>query len=1211
MLSRLTTRITLLRASLLNLPGRSPIRSTAERLMPSSLRTVSWVGMGMLGVGVIHMGLDSAALEQVGLLSSAARAADSYPSAGELVFSEFMINPATSSSNEWVELYSRATGARRLDGCVLREGTSGSGCLINGVQVAGNCFTLPTSTPVSVAAGDFALLANDAAYLSSTCSISAKADTSTVTLNNSGQETMDLYCPGESGTLVLITSMSYRWDTLGGTKGQSWQLSQEALVSGDASNPSSWCLAAIPDLQTCSTVVNGATVTDYGTPGTMNVCPVYVPPPPVPVGGVIFSELNVYPTSSTAAAEWLELKVLSAPNEEGRPPVQLNGCQLKVSTCGSLDSLSCLAQANPSFTTNVTLLASADAFPLVEGATLALGGSSSKTCLSYDPLDINTCLKSADVVYGTDVLFNSDRRLLELACPDENGTARTIDRVVYEKSVIDAECKEADEHCSWELRAASLDAVSNDDGGSWGAAPASALYAPAFEDGLPQQAYGTPGGDNAIGPRTYAGVLEAGMARLSELNIWPGSDPLTFDWIELEILADLPEGTDYFDLSTCELRTVSCETLDPLTCVSLEVQDSGWKSKDLLDSVEDGLLVTGPQRVLLGSSSSKTCAEVDTNGVCLTSVQGYFSSTIGLSNTETRLLELACPDSSGLMAAVDRVVYSKTWTDDVCGREDNKCSWELRPTAEEMAGREIIESDNDDPRAWSTAITPFTYGLENGAESTSNGTPGRDNSVELAAPTSGYPEPGWVAFSELMVAPSGSEPEWLELKGLEASEEGMALELAGCMLLLGDVEDDVPAACTPTEPGSCDAYLLPTYRQLPIAQGEYRVLSLSQPCLSYETSPERCAVPADLTYSELLFSNSTTQDLMLWCPKAGGGWQEIDRFRYDWDAYSDTCAANSRQTEGLAACSVAVQPEFLSASLNDDPYYRCVSSVEGNYQGSDGMWIAASPGKTNVCPALPSSPEPGSVIFTEIMIQPRNNDALSVEAHEWFELLNVTSDTYDFRACELVRDSLLEGDVINLGARDSVSLVLQEALSEPGVHQVWALDGCVLAGPDGCEQPEDGAPSETTLAADVAYSGLTFSNDARQRLAIECVGPADSRWVVDEFIYDAGVNRVEEGHSWQLGPEFYSAAGNDTAENWCEASFQQCFFSAEDACNYGTPGKENACGGRVLYDGDVAPSCRCEQSPAERGAAGRLGQSLLLMMALLGWARRRVPHARK
>lgn len=1153
--------------------------------------------------GLVTLGLGSA-----GLLTPEAHAADPYPVPGELVFSEFMINPATSTTNEWVELYSRATGARRLDGCILREGTAGSSCTINGTPVTGNCFTLPTSTPLSVAAADFALLANDAAFLSSTCGVSADLDTSTITLNNSGAETMELYCPGTSGALEVVASMTYRWDTLGAAKGQSWQLSQEALAEGDATNPASWCLATLPELQSCSAVVSGATVFDYGTPGAMNVCPVYVPPPPVPVGGVIFSELNVYPTSSTAAPEWLELRVLSAPGEEGRPPVQLNGCQLRVSSCASLDSASCLAQVSPTFTTNVTLLAGADSFPLVEGASLALGGSTSQTCLSYDPLDSNQCLKRADVIHGADVLFNSDRRLLELACPDENGTARTIDRVVYDKSVIDADCQDADGHCSWELRAASLDALSNDDVGNWGAAPASALYVPAFQDGLPLQAYGTPGAENAVGPRTYAGALEAGMARFAELNIWPGSDS-AFDWVELEILGELPEGTDYFDLRSCELRSFTCDTLDPATCISLELEDSGWKSRDLLDAFGDGLRITGPQRVLLGASSTKSCAEVDANGACLTPVQGYFSSTIGLSNSETRLLELACPDSTGLLAAVDRVVYAKSWTDDVCGRADNKCSWELRPTAEELAGRTVLDTDNDDPRAWSASVEPFTYAIENGAESKANGTPGRENSVEVLTPTSGYPQPGWVAFSELMPAPTGNEPEWLELKGLETVEEGLSLELSGCMLLLGDVEGNQPVTCTPTVPGSCDRYLLPTHRSLPVSQGEYRTFSLSEPCLSYESSPETCSVPTDLTYSGLSFSNSLTQELMLWCPQPGGDWQEIDRFRFDWDDYEQTCAANSRQTEGLAACSIAVQPEFLSASLNDDPYYRCVSSVEGNYQGSEGMWIAASPGKSNVCPALPLSPEPGSVIFTEIMVQPRNNSELIIEAHEWFELLNVTSETYDFRACELVRNQVLEGDLVSPDGADAVSLAQLETLSEPGVHQVWALDGCILAGPDGCPEGEDGAPSQSGLAADVAYSGLTFSNDARQRLALECVGPNNARWVVDEFIYDAGVYRVEEGHSWQLGSEFYTATDNNTAENWCEASFQQCYYSAEDACNYGTPGEENACGGRVLYDGDVAPSCRCEQTPRTGRPLGQLGQSLLLLAVGLVWSRRRAQRA--
>lgn len=1169
--------------------------------------------------------------------SSTARAADPYPNPGEVIFTELMINPSTGNNagNEWIELFSRANAPVKLDGCVFKEGIAGS-CTINGVTSPGHCFTLPSTTPVSLAPAALQLMALNATEMTSLCTSSGTViDYSNLSLNNTGEETLELYCPDNvDGTLLtLITAITYQWDKIGGAKGHSWMLDQAFFTTGDATSAANWCVAPDSDL-TCTDSSTSTTFLDYGTPGSISNCP--IPPTvryPEP-GSVYFNELDIFPSSSTSSPEYIELGVKSAPVIEGEPPVQLNGCMLRAMSCDTLTAEQCIVLPNPTFTTSQTLLEDeTETYALTEGSLVLLAKGTTGTCLSYDPLDPGVCLVPSQVGYGTETLFNSNRRLLELSCPDSDGNQRTIDRVVYEKTLVDADCRQSSDRCSWELRLESSDATLNDDPGNWGAAPSSAEYTAGFTSSVPDQAYGTPGAINQVGPRIYLSPLTEGDVAFTELAIWPGTTTASPDWLEIEVLNS--PALDAFDLGQCVLRTYDCTGLSQEGCLILQLSDSGWSDDSALTPVlqssgKEDLLAVGGERWLFGASSTKTCLAIDENNQCIRTSQASFSSTVGLSNSEMRLFELACPDENQQLQTIDRLVYSKEWEDLTCGRDDLHCSWELRPPAYDPtsdSGGRIGQSsmspsstsptawaENDDPKNWGASTAPYITSMVNGEPDIANGTPGDPNSAPAMPITAGPPREGDVAISELMIDPVSGSPEWFELQGVQQGPGGGPLELAGCILLEASASSVVVDGqsttviedCSPDNLGGCKSFQIPTQLVLPINADEQKLFVSGDHCLALDPSDETgatCAASADLLYDTLSFSTTTEQELTLWCPGTGSDWTNVDRFRFKWSDVSKQC--NTEDESTLAACSLMVQEEHINATDNDDAYYRCVGDPDLSlYLALNGAPIAGTPGALNLCKSLPNSPQPGEVIFTELMISPSNYSETSrFTVEEWMELKNLTDKTFDFRGCAFQLQGYtdlgeLDSDAIRAYPQDA-----SPAQIGPDALQVWAAGGCLVSTTDGCAFGDGDNPLDGTWPADASFSSLTFSNSSPQRLSLVCYGPGGTSWEVDGFKFDFEANKIEQGHSWQLNPEFMTAEGNDDRKNWCQASYQQNFLQTDQGCNYGTPGSDNECLGQVPYTGDIGPGCRCDGGDG-KFSFSQLGLGVLLL-AQLGLLRRR------
>ncbi len=387
---------------------------------------------------------------------------------GEVVFSELMIAPSyhksVSDSHERVEVSSRAGQAVSLEGCTLREGASGT-CTINGESMVGHCYTLKGSGgPLEIAPEAVRLFALNADDLANNCGITADLDYTTLGLNNSGSETLELWC-APTGVHEVVASITYKWDSVEGAQsGRSWMLEQGVLQSGDATDPDSWCVAPDEALS-CQFTLDITTYTEYGTPGAANVCPVPPPPPPRPdPGDVIFTELEVWPTSSSASPEWIELLVMKG-DEEGVPN-DLGGCQLGVMNCTSsgYSDEACLSLEAPVFTTRTTLETTAGTFLLETGDTVLLVASTEAECVAFDPIMPTRCLVYGEMPYSEAFsLASTDTRMLELSCPDDTGVSVPVDRMLFSGKWVSNECRQENGRCSWELNQESLDPGLNDD----------------------------------------------------------------------------------------------------------------------------------------------------------------------------------------------------------------------------------------------------------------------------------------------------------------------------------------------------------------------------------------------------------------------------------------------------------------------------------------------------------------------------------------------------------------------------------------------------------------------------------------------------------------------------------------------------------------------------------------------------------------------------
>ena len=1086
-------------------------------------------------------------------------------SAGDVIFSELMIAPDP-ATREWIELYNRTDATIALEGCTLvkRDLESNEDCsMIDPNEATADAAVYTFETGARIDPGQYFVAHRGnypQLYEDDSCPVESDVVSTGIGLGNSGDEVVYLNCAG-----LIVDCIAYNWEDFsssvidkypdGSNVGQSIMRHPTRMDETDDHTTAQWCLASDDLLDPCITeaATGEGELNDYelATAGAPNECPTIVPPPPA--GAAYINEIATWPD-----AQWIEIRFADDNDET----YSLDNCTLISANCSSAELVddsveTCMALDLGDVGTKSTAITASDGGTLdgTPGALISLVKSTSETCLEVD--EDGACLTEADGSFSTISLYASDTGLLELQCLGADGEMYRVDRTAYRGREIDDTCTQPEGRCSWALDPDEGDAASNDSESEWAAAGSKASYYADIGESTPDVAYGTPGRDNLTGPLV---PIQPGDIIFQELPTWPTSSTESGDWIELGVPGSPAEG-DTFAFSECKIRTERCPDDDYAACLEETLADDSWDTTSaLIPLAGDAIEATTGDVILLVSDEDKACIAYASDGSCAVYADGYYSSTIGPSSSDTRLLEIACPDEHGRLAEVDRIVFNADWFAPTCRHEEGRCSWELRPSASDGDPA----TRNDDPLEWTTSRSTYQEAggdLVYGTPGLNADDPTIDEAIPARVETLGRPAPGDVAIAELQVASSSTPPEWVEIRGVGTGP----FELAGCALV--QVKDD----------GEKEYHFLDTVH-LPIDADENVLLAYSAPCVTF-TAEGMCAHPTDYQYKTLNFSSSEAQSLELRCPGDDGSGQVIDAFDYDWPSVEDQCSA--------AHCSIEVHPDHLNATDNDDPFYRCVAPAgedeSGNpwptYLNVEDEEDAGSPGDDNRCPALPDVPAEGELVITELMIKPRSPAEAGFEAHEYFEIYNAADRTLDLPTCTFFVGEPLDDTDPSAetgpipGLSDSVSiftLASEKRSIAPGDYQVWAKDGCIYSTNGSCDEDDGGA---FRLAADASYDGLSFTNEGLRVFGIQCFGPGNAIIDVDRVEFDG--SWVDEGHAWQLAAGVRDASANDDRNNWCEATLNEQIQPNDKVCNYGTPGEANMCEGIPPFEGAGA-ACRCD-----------------------------------
>lgn len=188
----------------------------------------------------------------------------------------------------------------------------------------------------------------------------------------------------------------------------------------------------------------------------------------------------------------------------------------------------------------------------------------------------------------------------------------------------------------------------------------------------------------------------------------------------------------------------------------------------------------------------------------------------------------------------------------------------------------------------------------------------------------------------------------------------------------------------------------------------------------------------------------------------------------------------------------------------------------------------------------PDEPEPGELIFTEVMVDP---NAVEDQRGEFVELYNTSGRTLD-----LVNYSFHD-DGVDLWVFDiSVpvaphSYVVVCANADTALNGGVACDTWFYRNPDGDEPPSGSGHGQ----------GIAIANNDDE---LELTSPAGVD--IDVFDYnDTDSDAIIAGASFGLDPNFLDGVSNDDIAHWCVQTTVQSGMT--DA---GTPGSENdACDG--------------------------------------------------
>ncbi len=438
----------------------------------------------------------------------------------------------------------------------------------------------------------------------------------------------------------------------------------------------------------------------------------------------------------------------------------------------------------------------------------------------------------------------------------------------------------------------------------------------------------------------------------------------------------------------------------------------------------------------------------------------------------------------------------------------------------------------------------------------------------LTAAPAGAQSPGDVVINEAMIAaPSASNNrEWFEIVGTAS------VDLQGCDLRKGDSDDAAAATTFDTIDVS-----------LPVSPGQILLFARNQDWVVGDGGGAG-DVPADFNYAYTgsSFTNGEPFTLFIVC-----GGTTVDSVGFDWREFEDGCPDNG--------CSVQLNTAFIDHEDNDDMGNWCLPPPDSTFVNSAGDTATGTPGEENVCLAY-DWPGAGDVVFTELMIAP-------ADTPEWFEIANQTEDEIELGLCTLRKWRLDDqGEIDESQIKEFTFGADGEPVTlGPGAVALFAYNGCIEA----AEGDDDSADAGECTYGEAIFNTVSFTNSAEEYLALICPDPEGSEVVVDEFSYDMEVMGLRDGHSIIFDPASFDdpAAANDDRQNWCEASFSQCFLDIDGvSCNYGTPGEVGPCLADDVDWPDNGPACRCSSTGRGVGSAAAilLGLGLLLARSRAG-----------
>jgi len=182
-----------------------------------------------------------------------------------------------------------------------------------------------------------------------------------------------------------------------------------------------------------------------------------------------------------------------------------------------------------------------------------------------------------------------------------------------------------------------------------------------------------------------------------------------------------------------------------------------------------------------------------------------------------------------------------------------------------------------------------------------------------------------------------------------------------------------------------------------------------------------------------------------------------------------------------------------------------------------GMPPAAS---TPPAPSAITNVNPGDVIITEIMADP---SSVTDGNGEWFELLNLRSDTIDIRGWTIEDES---GNTHTIPDTDPILIPAGQFL--------------VLG--------NNGDPSSNGgISVAHEYTALTLNNGGDTLLIFDVNGEE-----IDRVDYGVSSFTIPSGASLNLNPDHFDLNDNDNGTNWCSST-----TSIGTGLDFGTPGATN------------------------------------------------------